>query len=212
MLIDRLKALRTRSPKDREYASSLLWVLIDLVKHIPCFDYTASNFPQCLLEPGRLVIIEDIGLPIQHWNFLICMLQEWIFTYRRNNPDQRNFDIIHILEDSTALLDSATDRNTPGGVSLLAHNLNISREMRITFWPICHSLSQISRKVLPNMESFFVCSLRGDDLRFAQQILGIRPETAEFMRVNPRGTACALVPSVWPLPVLIGFPPLMEKL
>jgi len=94
----------------------------------------------------------------------------------------------------------------------VAQNLNTSREMRIALWPICHSLSQISRKILPNIESFFVCSLRGDDLRFAQQILGIRPETAEFMRVNPRGTACALVPSVWPLPVMVSFPPLKESL
>jgi len=212
MLIDRLKALRTKSPREREYVSSMLWVITDLVKHIPCFEYTSSNFPKCLLEPGRLVIIEDNGLPVQHWNFLICMLQEWIFTYRRNNPDERKFDIIHVLEDSTALLDSASDRNTPGGVSLVAQNLNTSREMRIALWPICHSLSQISRKILPNIESFFVCSLRGDDLRFAQQILGIRPETAEFMRVNPRGTACALVPSVWPLPVMVSFPPLKESL
>lgn len=212
MLIDRLKALRTRGPRERDYATSILYVISDLAKHLPCFEYTSSSFPQCLLEPGRLVIIEDIGLPIQHWNFLICMLQEWIFTYRRNNPDQRRFDIVHVLEDSTTLLDSASDRNAPSGVSLVAQNLNVSREMRITIWTICHSLSQISRKILPNIESFFVCSLRGDDLRFAQQILGIRPETAEFMRVNPRGTACALVPSVWPLPVLISFPPLMESL
>ena len=97
MLIDRLKALRTKSPREREYVSSMLWVITDLVKHIPCFEYTSSNFPKCLLEPGRLVIIEDNGLPVQHWNFLICMLQEWIFTYRRNNPDERKFDIIHVL-------------------------------------------------------------------------------------------------------------------
>ena len=210
MLIDRLKALRTKGPRERDYATSLLYVISDMAQHLPCFEYTSSSFPQCLLKPGQLVIAEDIGLPIQHWNFLICLLQEYIFSYRHNNPDQRKYDIIHLLEDSTAMLDSASDRNNPSGVSLIAQNLNVSREMRITFWPICHSLSQISRKLLPSIESFFVCSLRGDDLRFAQQILGIRAETAEFMRVNPRGTACALVPSVWPLPVLISFPPLRE--
>jgi len=146
------------------------------------------------------------GLPVQHWNFLISLFNEWIFTYRKNCPQIRNFNILNVLEDSTSLLDAARDRETPGGVSQLAQNLNLCREMKIGNFLICHGLKQVSPKILSNIESFFVCSLRGDDIRLAKQLLGISHKQAEFMRINPRGTACSLVPSIWPLPVLINYP------
>ena len=84
-------------------------------------------------------------------------------------------------------------------------------ELRIKVKAISHSLRQISPKILPNIDSYFICSLRGDNLKLAQQILGVTHEQAELLRVNPLGTACALVPSVWPLPVMITFPPLPES-
>lgn len=212
MIIDRLKAYPARSMRDREYVSSILWTLVDMANHFPgVFSYTFSDMPQRLFSKGgRLFVIENCGLPVQHWNFAFCLENEYVFTLRRNNPDERTFDVIMILEDSTSLLDPGQDRATPGGVSLLAQNLNTCREMRIGIMPICHSLGQISPKVCCNIENYFCCSLRGDNLRLAQQILGVTAEQAEFLRVNPRGTACALVPNVWPLPVLISFPPIME--
>jgi len=214
ILIQRLKAMRGTSLREKEYIASLLWVLTDLNNHFPdCFEYTYSDFPKKLFsQGGRLVVVENNGSPTQHWNFPICMSQEWISAFRQNSPGQCNFDVIFVLEDSTSLLDSARDRETPGGVSLLAQNLDLGREMRIGTMAICHSLGQISPKIVHSLESIFVCSLRGDDLARGQQVLGITPEQAEFLRVNPRGTACALVPSVWPLPVMISFPPLLEVL
>jgi hypothetical protein len=212
-LVDRLKAVRATRSRDREYITGLLWAITDLARHLPCFDFVSSNFPQCLVDqPGRLVVIEDVGLPVQHWNFVICLLLEYIFTYRRNNPDRCTFDIVNVIEDSTSLCDSGQDRATPGGVSLLAQHLNLCREMRTGIAVSCHSLGQISPKIRCNIENYFCCSLRGDNLGLAQQVLGITQEQAEFLRVNPRGTACALIPSVWPLPVMIGFLPIMEYL
>lgn len=214
MIIDRLKSFPGKSLRDREYVSSVLWALVDMVNHFPgVFSYTSSDMSERLFsEGGRLFIVEDCGLPVQHWNFAFCLETEYVFTLQRNNPDQRKFDIVMLLEDSTSLLDPGQDQATPGGVSLLAQNLNTCREMRIGIMPICHSLGQISPKVRCNIENYFCCSLRGDNLGLAQQVLGITAEQAEFLRVNPRGTACALIPSVWPLPVLIGFPPIMEHL
>lgn len=212
LIIDRLKKLQLKNFREKEYISSILWTLIDLDNHFPhSFEYTSSNFFEELFNmPGKLIIIEDEGLPIHHWNFLISLFDEWVFTYRKNNPQARNYDILNVLEDSTSLLDAARDRETPGGVSQVAQNLNLSREMRIGKFLISHSLKQVSPKILPNIESYFVCTLRGDDTRLAQQLLGISPEQTEFMRTNPRGTACALIPAIWPLPVLINYPRLPE--
>jgi hypothetical protein len=213
MWIDALKAMRATSSRDREYITSLLWAISDLTLHLPCFNFVSSNFPQCLIDqPGRLVVVEDIGLPIQHWNFVISLLLEYIFTYRLNNPGRCDFDIVAVLEDCTSLLDVGQDQATPGGVSLLAQHLNLSREVRTGIVVPCHSLSQISPKICCNIENYFCCSLRGDDTRVAQQVLGLTPEAASYLRVNPRGTACALVPSIWPLPLMIEFPPIMEHL
>ena len=216
MLINYLKSLMSavKTYREKEYVASILWVLVDLVNHFPdSFEFTSSDFFQKMFsQSGRLIIIEDCGLPTHHWNFPICLSTEWIFALRRNYPHLRQFNIIQVLEDSTSLLDAARDRETPGGVSMIAQNMNICREMRVGILPICHSIGNISPKILPNLESLFVCSLRGEDLRIAQQVLGISREQAESLRVNPRGTACALVPSVWPLPVMISFPPLPESL
>ena len=214
MIIDRLKTLHAKSSRDRDVISGLLWVFVDITNHFPgCFDdYIYSDFPLKLIEkPGRLIIIEDNGLPAIHRNFVINLLWEYTHTYRLRNSNARNFDIHQVLEDSTPILDHANDLATPGGVSLLAQNLNLGRELRIKVKAICHSLGQISPKILPNIDSYFICSLRGDNLTLAQQILGVTHEQAELLRVNPLGTACALIPSVWPLPVMINFPPLPEN-
>ncbi|MCF7955251.1 MAG: hypothetical protein K9M75_05575 [Phycisphaerae bacterium] len=212
MMIERLKKLQLKNFREKEYISSILWTLIDLDNHFPnSFEFTSSNFLENLYDmPGKLIIIEDEGLPVQHWNFLISLFNEWILTYRKNNHQSRNFDIVHVAEDSSSLLDAANDRSTPGGVSLMAQNLNLCREMRIGNFLICHSLKEVSPKILANIESYFLCSLRGDDPRLAQQLLGISREQTEFMRTNPRGTACSLVPAIWPLPVLINYPRLPE--
>jgi hypothetical protein len=212
-LVDRLKAMRATSSRDRDLISGLLLAITDLERHLPCFDYVSSNFPQCIIDhPGKIVVVEDIGLPVEIWNFVICLMLEYIFTYRRNNPDRCTYDIVNFIDDSTSLCDPGQDIATPGGVSLLAQHLNLSREMRSGIAIQCHSLGQISPKIRCNIENYFCCSLRGDNLGLAQQVLGITVEAAEFMRTNPRGTACSLVPSAWPLPVLIGFPNIMEYL
>ena len=212
ILIDQLENFKARNAREREYVPSLLWVLKDMLNHFKdVFEYTSSDFFEKLFgQPGRLVIIEDCGLPAEHWNFLVAFFLEWIFAFRRNNPIQRQFEIAFILEDSTSLLDAQRDRETPGGVSLIPQNLNLSREMRIAIIPVVHSLRQISPKIVADIESFFVCSLRGDDIYLAQRILGITAQQAEALRVNPRGTACALCPSVWPHAVMIHYPPLPE--
>ena len=216
MLINYLESLMStiKTYKEREYIASVLWVLIDMMHHFPhSLEFTSSDFFQKMFSlPGRLIIIEDNGLPVHHWNFPICLSNEWIIAVRRASSHLRQFDILQVLEDSTSLIDPARDRETPGGVSMIAQNLNICREMRVGIVPICHSLGNISPKILPNLESLFVCSLRGEDLRLAQQVLGISQPEAEWLRVNPRGTACALVPSVWPLPVQITFPRLPESI
>ena len=212
ILIDQLERFRARNAREREYVPSLLWVLRDICNNFgEAFEYTSSDFFKKLFEqPGRLVIVEDCGLPAEHWNFLAALFLEWIFAYRRNNPTQRQYEIAFVLEDATSLLDAQRDRETPGGVSLIAQNLNLCREMRIGIIPVVHSLRQISPKILADIESFFVCSLRGDDIVLAQRILGITAQQAEALRVNPRGTACALCPSVWPHAVMINYPPLPE--
>jgi hypothetical protein len=214
MLIDRLKTLQGKSFREKEYVSSVLWTLLDIDKHFPgCFEYTSSDWPiRLLTQSSRLVVIENNGSPIQHWSFPIYMSYEWISAFRQNNPDQSRFDIVQVIEDSTALLDPARDRETAGGVSLIAQHLDLEREMRVGTTAICHSIGQISPKILHSLESIFVCNLRGDNLSVAQQVLGITREQAEFLRVNPKGTGCALVPSVWPLPVMIHWPPLLEVL
>ena len=214
MLIRYLKTLETKIYKEREYIASVLWVLVDMVNHFPhSFEFTSSDFfQQMFAQSGRLIIIENNGLPIQHWNFPICLSSEWIFALRRDNSHLRQFNILQVLEDSTSLLDPAVDRATPGGVSMIAQHMNIGRELRVNYVPICHSLSNISSKILSSLENFFVCSLRGQDLRMAQQTLGISLEEAAWLRINPRGTLCALVPSVWPLPVIVSFPQLPESL
>ena len=214
MLIDRLKALQGKSFREKEYVSSVLWTLIDITKHFPgCFEYTSSDFPARLFtQPGRLVVIENNGAPIQHWSFPIYLAHEWISAFRQNNLDANRFDIIQVIEDSTSLLDPARDYESPGGVSLLAQNLDLGREMDIGTMAICHSIGQISPKVLHSLESIWACTLRGDNLSVAQQVLGITREQAEYLRVNPKGTGCALVPTVWPLPVMIRWPPLLEAL
>ena len=215
MIIQSLDTFPCHSFKEREFIAGLRWLFIDLINHFGPgnMSYTYSNMLQHIFsQGGRLFIIEDIGLPIPHWNFSICLPLEYLLSMRINNPQLRAFDVIVILEDSTSLFDPAQDLISPSGVSILAHNLNIFRELRIGIVPICHSLSQISRKVLVNIENYFCCSLRGDNLHLAQQILGISSQQAEFLRVNPRGTACTLTPSVWPYPVLIEYPDFMEQL
>jgi len=198
--------------REREYVASVRWSLLDMANHFRgLFSYTSSDlFTQLVNQRGKIVIIEDIGLPAHHWNFLICLFQEWIFAFRRNNPDQRQFDIIQVLEDASAICDPAQDRATPGGVSLLAHNLNLCREMRIYVTIVSHSIKQISEKMRCNISNYCCCSLRGDDLTLAQQVLGITRPQAEFLRVNPVGTACILVPCIWPLPTLISYPNILE--
>lgn len=214
VLIQKLNSLKLKNFKDKDYASSLLWVLKDIDQHFQdCFEYTQSDFADRLFsQSGRLIIVENQGMPIQHWNFLVCLFEEYNFVARKNNSNARNFDILHVLEDSTSLIDPARDRSTPGGVSLIAQNLNLCREMRIGMMIICHSLQQVSPKVMNNIDSFFVCSLRGDNVSLASQILGLTPQQAQYMRINPRGTTCALIPSVWPRPVLIKVPCLVENL
>ena len=214
MLIEKLKRLKATSWRDRNLVSSMLSVLGELKSQFPgCFEHTFSNFPEQLSnQRGNLVIIEHNGQPVDQWNFIQMLVMEWIYTQRRNNPNARQYNTIQVLEDSTSLLDPGRDRETPGGVSLLAQHLDIGREMGLGVMAICHSLGQISPKILHSLESAFVCSLRGDDLRRAQQIIGLNPVQAQTMRVNPRGTACALVPSVWPYPVMVQFPPFQELL
>jgi len=214
MIIHCLRNFACKSLKEREYVASILWTMVDMVNHFGegVFSYTYSDMPERLFShPGRLFIIEDCGLPVHHWNFAVQLMVEWLVAFRRH-PQNRPFDVVFILEDCTSLVDPGQDAATPGGVSLLAQNLNICREMRIGIDLVCHSLSQVSRKILVNIENFFCCSLRGDDLSIAGQVLGVTQQQAEFLRVNPRGTACALVPSVWPLPVLVEYPPIMELL
>ena len=214
ILIDQLENFKARNAREREYVPSLLWVLKDICNNFgEAFEFTSSDFFEKLFkQSGRLVIIEDCGLPSEHWNFIIALFLEWIFAFRRNNPTQRQYEIAFVLEDATSLLDAQRDRETPGGVSLIAQNLNLCREMRIGIIPVVHSLRQISPKILADVESLFVCSLRGDDIYLAQRILGITAQQAEALRVNPRGTACALCPSVWPHAVMIHYPPLPENL
>lgn len=213
LIIERLNLLEMKSHLEREYAASIKWALIDMMNHFPSFDYTSSDwFEHIYKQPGKLYVIEDSGLPVQHRNFSIVLQNEWIFTFRRNNPQDRNHPVIHVLEDCTPLLDPGQDTLSPSKMSILAQNMNITREMNIGFITCSHSLDQISPKILPNLESYFVCSLRGQNLQHAKQILGTNDEQTEMLRVNPRGTACALIPSVWPYPVMISFPNFMEML
>jgi hypothetical protein len=178
-------------------------------------DYTSSEFPDRLYsEPGKLIIVEDdTGAALEHIYFTICWNIDWLFTLRRHNPSKRNFDVIHILEDASALLDPMRDTFSPSGVSLIVQDLNFCREMRIGIFPICHSTSQVSPKLLPNIENVIVCNLRGDDLRGAQRLLGTNELQTEWLRAGiPLGVACALIPSSWPLPVAVSYPNLRESL
>jgi len=212
-IVDRVESLRATSSRDRDIISGLEWVLKDIRNHLPgCFEYTKSDFLQKLVEQGgRLIVIEDPGLPHEHRAFLIDLVWEYAFAYRRHNPESREFRIVLVLEDSGPLLDAGRD-HTAGGISTLAQNLNLGRELDIELMAVCHSLGQVSRKILPNIDSIYACSLRGDDMFVAQQVLGISHEEAEYMRTNPLGTACALVPaSGWPKPVLVSFPKLEDS-
>jgi|GEM_PF-2290067 len=209
MLIQRLRRYPARSYKERDYVDSVLWPLIDLWKNIgTAVDFTCSTFMERLVDlRGTMVIIEDdLGLPAEHRTFTIAWHLEWLFAYRGSNPAKRVETIIEVIEDASVMTDPQRDRESPGGESPLTQFGNIAREMGIGQWLLVHSASQLSRKLLGNVESVIVCNARGDDILTVQRILGLTRDQAESLRIAPIGVACALIPSVWPKPLAVRYP------
>jgi len=198
-----------RGHREAQYRESILWVLKDIKHHFgKVFNYKSSNFMDVLCKESRLNIIECYGLPTQPLSFFAGHIQTRYFRERLHNPAACQIPLVFILEDATAMADIQHDRETPGGVSLLSEMMFLSRELNIGTILLAHSLSSISPKILKNAESHIFLALPGEDPRAIQRILGTTPEQTAAIRILQPGQAVASNSSIWPLPVLIHFPPL----
>lgn len=212
MIAKSLRSMKVKSWREREYIGSILAVIEDLLANLHgTFDCTTSNFSERLqLLRGRIVVIKNRGLPADIRSFIQSLIVQQIMAPRiMGTVDTWDTPILFASEDASSELSRVRDyaRNAP---PLMATNMNIGRELGIGFIPIVHSLSQISPEILPNVGTFMVAGIGGQDLPVARQLLGLNRDQAEFLRVSPPGTGCLFSPSIYPKAFSFFYPPLPE--
>jgi hypothetical protein len=200
-----------RGYREAEYRESMLTVLKDMKNHFGgIFDWTSTDFTRVMFSQPGLNIIEAHGLPTQPLAILTDHLHLSCFSHRLYNKSARNIPVVFIREDAAAMADVQRDRETPGGVSLLSEMMILSRELNIGTIVISQVLGTLSPKIIQNAETVLACAMQGEDERVIQRLLGTTAEQTAMIRVLQPGQAVASIPSVWPLPVLIAFPPIPD--
>ena len=110
--------LMTGGPKNyaSELARGLLESLQNMQREIGCIFacHTSDMANRLFGTPGKLIILEDHGVSIEHHQLIIAFLLQWIYRYRQANRNiQSLFHLIQfVLEDASNLLDARLDGNT----------------------------------------------------------------------------------------------------
>lgn len=211
-VIQAVEAVRTpRGGRTTGYKDSVLWTLRDIHDHYgSVFDVFCSDMLFEMFRKPGLYIVKVEGLPPTMQVFLTTILQRFAFAYRGARHCRADYPILFVLEDSTSLLSPQRDRETPGGVSVTAQDLQVSRERNVSLLAITHGISAVSPSIKENLENVIVCGTRDEEPRVLQRLLNIGREQAEHLQVMPRAQAVLRVPSIWPHTVMVSYPPLPD--
>ncbi|MFH1022510.1 MAG: hypothetical protein V1809_03915 [Planctomycetota bacterium] len=204
-----IRAFRpSHGTREAEYRESVLWMLCDIRNHFgnALTNYRSSNFFEKMFTPPAIHVVEVGDLPPIHVSFLINTVIEWITYFRDYNPLSKNFNVVIVIEDGTAVLDARNDLDAPGGVSLLSQAMVLSRERLVSTISVGHRLTSMSQTVLSNTESRFACCLRGEDEVLVQRFFGTTPEQTRALRTFKPGQCLAYIPSFWNHPIPVFFP------
>jgi hypothetical protein len=211
-VIQAVEAVRIpRGGRTAGYRDSVLWTLLDVRDHYgSVFEVVQSDMLFEMFRQPGLYIVKVEGLPPTMQVLLTTILQRFAFAYRGARHCRADYPILFVLEDSTSLLAPQRDRETPGGVSITAQDLQVSRERGVSIIAITHGVSALSPSIRENLENTIVCGTRDEEPRVLQRLLNIGREQAEHLQVMPRGQAVARIPSVWPHTVMASYPPLPD--
>lgn len=160
--------------------------------------------------PGRLIIIEDQGANIEHVQFLMGWLFQWIYRFRKTNHlISSDLHIVQfVLEDASNLLDERLDMNTTSGTSPFAMGLDVSGEYLISVLSMVHSLRTLSPKICRSMNNWISVGVQGEDVELVKKYMGLTRSQGEALLRLSVGEGIALIPSVNPRPVFFSYPKL----
>jgi hypothetical protein len=193
------------------YRDSVLWTLRDVRDHFgPVFEVVQSDMLLEMFRRPGLYILKVDGLGPTMQILLTTILQRFAFAYRGARRCRADYPILFVLEDSTSLLSPQRDRETPGGVSITAQDLQLSRERGVSLMAITHGVSAVSPSIKENIENIIVCGTRDEEPYVLKRLLNVNPEQAGYLQVMPRGQAVARIPSVWPHTAMVSYPPLPD--
>lgn len=196
-----------RGSREVNYKESILGALTALGNTLGVFDYAASNMLERLFAEPRLIVIRTENTPPDELCFIGALLIEWLFVYRQHNPSQRGLLAQFVLEDATPIVGPQRSRETPGGLSVVDQKANLTREMNMGLLIIAHEFAQLSDALVSACENLVAFSPRRDAGFLLQRLFGMDAEQTRAMKEFSRGMATASIPSVWPKPVPICFPP-----
>lgn len=210
-LISRAENFKPSSRRSLEYQDVI-------VRNLKSYHYAFSNVfrveesdlvEKMTQQKGCLHVILCNGLPTDCASFLAAMIVRRDMENRRVNPEARKNVIVHVLEDSMAMLkkESSFQEGEPVKIRPLEEILLLGRSLNIGIMVACQNASRLSDYFLNNAGTV-VCAggSYGEDARVLSELMNLSKTQKAFLQTMRPGQVLVFARSEYPLAVLGSFP------